>query len=183
MTTFKHTQTMNSEKSVPDSLTDLSWSEQLTLWSMRYWSDGFRQNYSPYETLREAYSRTRCPGALMALDNFLSLVVAGHSRLVDIRCLCCEGISDDEWCLLQSLALAQSDCGGQIKEMLSGFLEPATARVAQSVIIGWAKELREGGLILPLRSRVLETIPLTHVVEGRGITLRVYTNPQTATLH
>ncbi|MFC4270869.1 hypothetical protein GQF03_03980 [Sneathiella chungangensis] len=174
---------MANPNPAPNKLSDLSFPEQLTLWSLRFWSDGFRQNYSPYETLREAYARANCPAGLLALDNFLSLVVAGHSRVVDFRCPCCGGISEDEWRLLQSLALVQSGGGARIADLLSHFLEPATARIARTVIYDWAGELKESGLVLPMRDGVLAAIPVARAVTGTGSVLRVYANRGNMRLH
>ncbi|WP_340151385.1 hypothetical protein [uncultured Sneathiella sp.] len=174
---------MTSPNLKPNNLTDLYFPEQLTLWGMRFWADGLQQNYSPYETLREAYSRAKCPEGLMSLDNFLSLVVAGHSRTVDIRCPCCDGISLDEWRLLQSLALAQSGSESYISDLISDFLQPATTRIAHTVISGWANELKKTGLVVPIRTAVLQTIPLTRTVTKSGVNLKVYTNHQSTTMH
>ncbi|MEX0582097.1 MAG: hypothetical protein WD185_00385 [Sneathiella sp.] len=174
---------MNSPNATPNNLRDLFYPEQLTLWGMRFWSDGLQQNYSPYETLREAYTRAKCPEGLLSLDNFLSLVVAGHSRPVDIRCPCCDGISQDEWRLLQSLALAQSGSELHISDLISDFLQPATARIARNVVSGWAGELKRSGLVVPIRTPVLQAIPLSHAITKSGVTLKVYSNHQNAMLH
>jgi len=173
---------MKFSKIVPDNMKDLVYPEQLTLWSMRFWSDGFRQNYSAYETLREAYFRAKCPGGLLSLDNFFSLVIAGHSRPVDVRCPCCAGVSNDEWRILQALALAQAGEGIQIRQLISHFLEPATVRIAEPIILQWAQQLKDSGLILPLRSSIHQVIQKNYATKN-GVALKVYTNPQKTTLH
>lgn len=174
---------MKNSETVPTHLNDLFYPEQLTLWSIRIWSDGYRQNYSPYATLREAYQRAKCSNGLMVLDNFLSLVISGHSRTVDIRCPCCGGISDDEWRILQSIALVQAGRQEKVSRLISHFLEPATNRIAQSVIVSWAQELSDRSLQLPLRPRVLQQIKPNYAAAGNRASFRVITNSSKAVLH
>jgi hypothetical protein len=168
---------------IPDSLTDLTFPEQLTLWSVRYWSDGLRQSFSPYTTLQEAYGRAKCPSALISMDSFLSLMVAGYSRPVDIRCLCCGGISLDEWRILQALVAAQAGETREIAPLVSHFLEPATTRIATPIILEWAQGLKDSGLLFPSRPDVMRDSQINFAQTDTGVKLRVYTNPQKSTLH
>ncbi|USG62572.1 hypothetical protein NBZ79_06235 [Sneathiella marina] len=174
---------MKISEAVPNHLKDLYYPEQLTLWSIRIWSDGYRQNYSPYATLREAYQRAKCSNGLMALDNFLSLVISGNSRPVDIRCPCCGGISEDEWRMLQSIALVQAGREEKVSRLISHFLEPATVRVAQSVIANWAQELSDRSLQLQLRPRALQQVEPNYAVAEKRASFRVITNPSKVVLH
>ena len=174
---------MLTREMFPDSLTDLKYPEQLTLWSVRYWSDGLRQNFSPYSTLQEAYWRAKCPRVLISLDSFLSLMIAGYSRPVDVRCLCCSGISPDEWRILQSLVAAQSGEEAEIAPLISHFLEPATVRIAKPSVLEWAEGLKDSGLILPSRPDVMRDSQLNFAHTDNGVKLRVYTNLQKSTLH
>ncbi|MEH6546958.1 MAG: hypothetical protein V7701_11040 [Sneathiella sp.] len=174
---------MKFSETVPNHLKDLSYPEQLTLWSIRIWSDGYRQNYSPYATLREAYQHAKYSNGLIALDNLLSLVISGHSRTVDIRCPCCGGISDDEWRILQSIALAQAGDEVQVTQLISHFLEPATVRVAQPVIIGWAQELSDRSLHLPMRRLALRQVTPNFAAIEKRASFRVIANPAKTMLH
>ncbi len=153
---------MAQAEMIPDSLDELSFPEQLILWTARYWADGYRQNYSPFETLKETYRRAKCPESLLLLDSFLSLMVAGRSRPVDIRCPCCGGISPDEWRILQSIALAQTGNIFQISGMISHFLEPATVRHCLPLFLNWAEDLGDKNLYLPVRSALLDHLYRNH---------------------
>ncbi|MCR9215515.1 MAG: hypothetical protein NXI13_17520 [Proteobacteria bacterium] len=153
---------MAQAEMIPDALDELSFPEQLILWTARYWADGYRQNYSPYETLKVTYRRAKCPQSLLLLDSFLSLMVAGRSRPVDIRCPCCGGISPDEWRILQSVALAQTGNVFQISGMISHFLEPTTVRHCLPLIFNWAEDLGEHKLLLPVRSSMHEALYRNH---------------------
>jgi hypothetical protein len=174
---------MKFNEDVPNHLKDLFYPEQLTLWGIRIWSDGYRQNCSPYATLREAYQRAKCFNGLMALDNLLTLVISGHSRAVDIRCPCCGGISDDEWRILQAIALVQAGKEEKVSQLISHFLEPATVRVAQSVIVSWAQELSDRSLVLPLRPRALHQVEPNYAAAEKRASFRVITNPSRTVLH
>lgn len=174
---------MKNTEATPNHLKDLSYPEQLTLWSIRIWSDGYRQNYSPYATLREAYHRAKCSNGLMALDNMLSLVISGHSRMVDICCPCCGGISDDEWRMLQSIASVQAGSEEQVKQLISHFLEPATVRIAQSVIVSWAQELSDGSLHLPLRPSALRKVKPNYAAIEKRASFQVIENLSKTVLH
>jgi hypothetical protein len=157
---------MTQPERIPQNLTDLSYPEQLTLWSIRYWSDAFRQKYSPYESLRQAYRLAKCPGGLLSLDSFMSLIIAGHSRPVDVRCPCCGGISMDEWRVLQSLALIQSGDNGSFSHLVSHFLEPAAIRNALPVLLEWAEDLSNQSLRLPVRPSILLAARQTYPVSS-----------------
>lgn len=174
---------MRPPEIIPDSLNDLKYPEQLTLWSVRYWSEGLRQSFSPYTTLQEAYWKAKCPRVLISLDSFLSLMVAGYSRPVDIRCLCCSGISKDEWRILQSLVAAQNGKESKIAPLISHFMEPATVRIAQSSIIEWAQGLKDCGLILPTRPGVMKQSEPNFANSGKVVQLRDYAGANKATLH
>lgn len=153
---------MTFESRIPDALDELSFPEQLILWTTRYWADGYRQNYSPFETLKETYRRANCPESLLLLDSFLSLMVAGRSRPVDIRCPCCDGISPDEWRILQSIALAQTGKVFQISGMISHFMEPATVRHCLPLVLEWAENLGAQNLHLPVRGQLLDRLYANH---------------------
>ena len=152
---------MSQSPALPDSLTELSFSEQLTLWSLRYWADSYRKEQSPYMVMKDAYRLAKAPGGLTALDNFMTLLISGNSRTVDIRCLCCRGISADEWRILQSLALTQEKNPYAAAPLISLFLEPAATRMALPVLKEWARKLFAGNHILPVREDAL-AVARTH---------------------
>ncbi|TNE35988.1 MAG: hypothetical protein EP348_07870 [Alphaproteobacteria bacterium] len=171
---------------LPATLDDLSYPEQFTLWSMRYWANGVRHDFSPYAVLQEAYWRAKCPRTLFPLDSFLSLMIAGYSRSVDIRCTCSKKLSSDEWRILHAIALAQTGAHNQISELIGDFLAPATVRIACPAILDWAETLKDSGLFLPLRSgeftRNIETKDRFSDDRTRA-RLRLVTGSKNHTLH
>lgn len=146
---------MHTLKPLPQDLTDLSFPEQLTLWSIRYWADACRNDHSPYVILQDAYKLAKCPDSLMALDSFMTMLISGNSRPVDIRCLCCGGISVDEWRILQSLALSQQGEKHMVPRLLSHFLEPSATRLALPLIREWSLCLEGGNHIIPVRQNAV----------------------------
>ncbi len=146
---------MQTSKPLPENLTDLRFAEQLTLWSIRYWADSCRNDHSPYVILKDAYKLAKSPDSLLAMDSFMTLLVSGNSRPVDIRCLCCSGISVDEWRILQSLAALQRGEKHMVPRLVSHFLEPSATRMACPLIRDWAISLGAGNHILPVRPNAL----------------------------
>ncbi|MCG8491549.1 MAG: hypothetical protein MI743_08050 [Sneathiellales bacterium] len=140
---------------LPDRLTHLSFPEQLTLWSVRLWAEGCRKGQSVHILLNDAYRLAKCEEAYLHLENFLTLMVSANCRAIDVRCLHCDGISADEWRILQSIALAQHQNAYAPAPLLSYFLEPTATRVSLPIIKQWADTLKATKLFLPLREEAL----------------------------
>lgn len=147
---------MYQPETLPNALTQLSFSEQLTLWSVRYWAEAFRKGYSPYSVLKDAYRLAKAPDGMAALDAFMTILISGNSRTVDIRCLCCSGISPDEWRILQSLALTQERNPYAAAPLLSLFLDPTATRAILPVLKNWSACLTDGRHTLPVREQALD---------------------------
>ncbi|WP_169545344.1 hypothetical protein [Sneathiella aquimaris] len=149
---------MQRETDLPNSLNSLCFAEQLTLWSVRYWADRYREQDPASNILKDAYRLAKVEDGMISLDNFMTLLITGNCRTVDIRCLCCEGISADEWRILQSLGLAQVGKKYEIAPLLSSFLEPTSTRLALPVIRQWSAALAAAAHWLPIRKQALEVV-------------------------
>lgn len=143
---------MTISDELPQDLTDLRFAEQLTLWSVRYWADSYKQDHRFFHVLHDAYRLAKCPESLLSLDSFMTMLINGNCRPVDIRCLCCTGISVDEWRILQSIAVIQAGQKEEVARFISHFLEPAATRHALPILRNWANDLEKNDHSLPIRS-------------------------------
>jgi len=142
---------MASSESLPQNLTDLRFAEQLTLWGIRYWADSFKQDHRFFNVLHDAYRLAKCSESLLSLDSFMTMLISGNCRPVDIRCLCCSGISVDEWRILQSIAVIQAGQKEEVARFISHFMEPSATRHALPILRDWAQGLENNNHTLPIR--------------------------------
>lgn len=117
---------MNKTSSV--SFDELSFANQLLLWSIRIWVRGYQLRRSVEERLFDTFIKVRMPGAVGLLDRIMKTIVIGHSRSVEIRGLGCNLVSDDERTFLYVVASYQT--GNPIKPWFSlcRFLQPEAAQ-------------------------------------------------------
>ncbi|MEH6404729.1 MAG: hypothetical protein V7750_15240 [Sneathiella sp.] len=143
---------MAASETLPKNLTDLRFAEQITLWGIRYWADSFKQKHRFFNVLHDAYRLAKCPESLFSLDSFMTILIGGNCRPVDIRCLCCSGISVDEWRILQSIAVIQAGHKEEAARFISHFLEPSATRHALPILRDWANNLEQNNHMLPVRA-------------------------------
>ena len=129
----------------------LKFIEQLALWSLRFWAESYREDRRPYDQLDQAYRLAGARDGMPAMDGFMSVVLTGHSRPVDVRCLKCGGLSPDENRILGALAATQRGRMDFAAELVGAFLQPASVRVGLSMIAAWGDSLARAGHRLPLR--------------------------------
>ena len=144
----------------------LKFVEQLALWSLRFWAESYREDRRPYGQLDQAYRLAGARDGMPALDGFMSVVLTGHSRPVDVHCLKCGGLSPDETRILAALAACQRGRWDFAAEMIAAFLQPASVRVGLSMIVAWGDCLARAGHRLPLRE-VVDLAPLAAPPAGQ----------------
>lgn len=130
---------------------ELRFIEQLSLWSLRYWADCHKNESSPYEQLKQAYTLAKVKDAMPAFDGFMSVLVVGLYRQMDVRCLKCGGISDDEKLVLSALALEQRTESQECQNLIGRLLAPSAARIGYNMLAAWAGSLAKANHNLPLR--------------------------------
>lgn len=141
----------NDMNQPPREFSDLNFIEQLTLWSLRHWAACHKEEQSPYETLNQAYRLAKVKDAMPAFDGFMSVLVVGLYRQMDVRCMKCGGISRDEKIVLSALAQEQRGNQDSSRSLMGRLLSPSALRIGQNMLSAWASALAKGGQVLPLR--------------------------------
>lgn len=137
-------------------LKDMTFSEQLCLWSIRFWADYFRRGQHPQQLLRDAYKLAGAPRAMADMDGFMSVLVSGLQAPLDIRCLHCPGISEEEFLIMEALALCQRDQVGLATTALESLIQPAALRIALPMILSWSDAMKQAGHAIPFRDWIPE---------------------------
>ncbi|RED48003.1 hypothetical protein [Aestuariispira insulae] len=150
MKSTAHPSEMPRLRAVPH-LKDMTFSEQLCLWSVRFWADFFRRGKHPQQLLRDAYKLAGAPRAMADMDGFMSVLVSGLQAPIDIRCVHCPGISEEEFLIMEALALCQRDQIGLAETALESLIQPAALRIAMPMIQSWSDAMKQAGHAVPFR--------------------------------
>ncbi len=143
---------------IPAELSDLPFGEQLMLWAIRLWVQAYTKRVNVEPILRHGFKLAGAPTAQHALDDLMCVIATSAKTHVDIGCVKCTMLSDDEHRLLACIAASQQDDRGQETDrMLECWLPPAAVRCARGPVLALAKVLKERGLMLRRRSASVET--------------------------
>ena len=128
----------------------LRFAEQFAVWTVRVWAAGHQGSEEAWGLLRDGFAKAEAgPEAMAALADFMTLVVLGRQRSLDVRCIHCPRVSPDEEAMLATLAAAQSQRPDLAFFALRGCLVPAAARLAVPHAERLAEALVGAGLALP----------------------------------
>ena len=137
-------------------MTDMKFAEQLCLWGVRFWADHYRQGNHPQRIIRDAFRLAGAPEAMADLDGFMSVLVSGLYQPMDVRCMKCAGISEEEFLVMEALALAQRDLPHLAEIALESLLQPAALRIALPMLSSWAANMERAGHEIPFRQWIPE---------------------------
>lgn len=134
----------------------LSFSEQFLVWSVRAWVDGYKAGTGRAGLLREGFRLAGAADGWLVVEELMSIVAATAGRPLDLRCLACRTLGEDEAPLLAAVAGLQKDDGAPAVGTVADWLPPSAARAVLALLIRLADELRQAGLHLPaaVRSRI-----------------------------
>lgn len=135
-----------------DEFSDLRFAEQLTVWSLRFWADCHKRDQSPYEPLKQAYILAKSKDAMAAFDGFMSVLVVGLYRQMDVPCMKCGGISMDEKIILSALSAEQCGDSRESQNLLGRLLSPSALRIGHNMLSAWASNLAAAGHRIPDRN-------------------------------
>ena len=85
---------------------------------------------------------------LVGLCRFFDTVVVAAERALDIRCMKCPHLGEDEGLLLQAVSLLQQGYADGAAAMLDDWLPPAALRLALTPLGWFADALTESGLVV-----------------------------------
>lgn len=130
---------------------DMPFAAQLVTWGMRSWVAACLRQAPVSADVPAAFARAGAGEAWSGLDSVFGILAAVAVRPLDIRCIGCRRVSEDEIALLDLVAAVQQGDVTGVAERLAGLLPPAAARLALDGVEQWAHGLRAAGLHLAPR--------------------------------
>jgi hypothetical protein len=133
----------------------LSFAGQLLVWGMRHWVTALKTQRDFAAMTGDGFDQFGLGAAGQSLDELFKTIAVSAVRQIDVRCVKCSRISEDEALLLDCLAAAQES---RLPLAYAGILEilpPAAARHAMPCLISLAKIFAHAGLMLTLDKPVL----------------------------
>jgi hypothetical protein len=118
------------------------------LWVARHVDAERRRALPP---LADGFAAASAEAALPPFETFFHLVAAGAQRSLDIRCMKCPCLGDDEARLLQAVSLLQQQRPSVVGAILADWLPPGLADLALAPLAGFAYALADAGLTVARR--------------------------------
>lgn len=127
----------------------LSFAEQFVVWAVRAWVDGYKSGRGQAGLLREGFALAGAADGWLLIEELMSILAAAARRPLDVRCLACRMLGDDEAPLLAAVGgLQQSDTVPALA-LTSEWLPPEAARAALDLLRRLAADLSRAGMRLP----------------------------------
>jgi hypothetical protein len=142
---------VNKNESVCNDLAmwELNAAERLLVISFRLWALPYAQPENAHPDWSDGFRSSGLDELADTLFDPLMFTLFSESlRPIRVHHAMCVGVSLDEEAFLFCVGLCQSDRGDDAAKILSGWLPPATARVAESLFRNLAEALRLAGLLL-----------------------------------
>ncbi|MBC7801714.1 MAG: hypothetical protein H7Z10_13925, partial [Gemmatimonadaceae bacterium] len=127
----------------------LSIEEGVLLWSIRSWVMELRRPAGHEPRIDDMLDRFGVPDAAPYLKGFMFALSHGAARMINVQCVCCTSIGEDERALLDVLGLAQALRPFEALLLLHGLVTPAGARAALCSAEGMGTVLADAGRFLP----------------------------------
>lgn len=137
------------------SFEQLPFAGQLLVWGMRHWVTALKTRQDFATLTGDGFDQFGLGAAGQSLDELFQTIAVSALRSIDIRCVKCRRVSEDEALLLDCLAAAQEN---RLPLAYAGILEilpPAAARHAMPCVISLAKIFAHAGLTLTIDKSVL----------------------------
>jgi hypothetical protein len=126
----------------------LPFTAQLLVWGMRQWVSALKSGGDFASLTGDGFAQFGLGDAGQALDDLFQVVAVSARRQIDIRCVKCRFVSEDEILLIDCLGAAQE---GQFSLAYAGLLEilpPAATRHVMPTLIAMAKFFSHAGLAI-----------------------------------
>jgi hypothetical protein len=155
---------------------DLRTAELFVLCAVRLWVARFRDPAENGVRASRDLERGFAAAAvadqgLVGLCRFFDVVVATVQKPLDMRCLKCPALGEDEGLLLQAVSLLQHGPGAEAATVLREWLPPAALRLALRELAELAGALMDAGLVLPRRHAEAAFTGSPVVCTDRGVAL------------
>lgn len=119
------------------------------LWAMRSLVMEMRRPSGLDGRVDDMLDRFGAPRVAPYLKGFMFALSHGAARMINVQCVCCNRIGDDERALLAVLGLAQAMRPFEALLALHSMVTPAGARAALQSAEGLGTVLAEAGRFLP----------------------------------
>jgi len=134
------------------SVETLAMAERFLVWCLRQWVEGWRIGTPDSRALHDGFAVAYVPDGAAPFDAMMRAVVAGTQRQLDVRCLRCRFVSDDESMFLNLVAAGQRDRDDLLTAAFDEFMAPAAVRLASSAALTLGAAMTAADLLLPLTS-------------------------------
>lgn len=131
-------------------LDQMPFAAQFLIWGMRSWVTALKSQQNFAEISGDGFAQFGLGAAGQSLDEVFQIVAVAASRPIDIRCIKCRQVSEDEVLLLETIAAGQSGNLNLAYAGLSELLPPAAVRNAFPSLLSLAKLFAHAGLMLSL---------------------------------
>jgi hypothetical protein len=127
----------------------LSFAEQFVVWAVRAWVDGYKTGRGRAGLLREGFALAGAADGWLLLEELMSILAAAARRPLDVRCLACKTLGEDEAPLLAAIGGLQRDDSVSAIVLAERWLPPTAACAVFRLFAQLAAELRRAGMCLP----------------------------------
>ena len=124
----------------------LPFAAQFIIWAVRTWVTAFKQQRGLDRETVDGFARFNLQQSAMALDEVMSIVAVSAERMIDIRCVKCRMVSEDEAILVNAVAAVQAGAQFLAHAGLRQWLPPAAARNALPGLVALGELLAVAGL-------------------------------------
>lgn len=120
--------------------------------ALRLWAAPYREPELAHPDWRDGFAAAGIGcGGLGGFDTLMLVVTSAATRPLDVRCLRCAKLGQDEGLFLQLLASLQQQRADLAAAVLGQWLPPAAQRMALEPAQALADAMAEAGLLLPRR--------------------------------
>lgn len=149
---------------IRDERLSLPIEQGVLLWCIRSWVMEMRRPAGAEQRIDDMLDRFGVPEASPYLKGFMFALSHGAARMIEVQCICCTRIGEDERALLDVLGLAQAVRPFEALLALRGLVTPEGARAALSSAEGVGHVLAQAGRFLPapeteVRHYAIATLP------------------------
>ena len=131
------------------SAASLSPAEGFVVTVLRLWAAPYKQPDVQHPDWREGFAAAGADEAQQPFDTLFRIVVASSTRALDVRCLRCPNIGEDEVAFLTMVRMLQRHRWAEVETLLADWLPDETTRPALAQATLFATAIAAAGLILP----------------------------------
>jgi len=131
---------------------DLASAESFVVTVLRLWAAPYKQPDIQHPDWRAGFAAADAEDGQQPFDTLFRTVVAHSLRALDVRCLRCTNLGEDELTFLAMVGLLQRHRWAEAETLLAEWLPPEATHPALAQATLFATAIAAAGLILPHRS-------------------------------